>query len=330
MHKESILKADSIDEVNADDDVGVMVVEWMVSLSSGEVSEAVIQEHAQWLKADPNHMLAWQKLQQNLAPTSEVLASNQSSQHIAASRAALKSPKRRNFIKNSVIVFGSGSIAYMSNRNFPILEVMADAYTATGERKTVRLADGSTVTLNARSAIDVSFTDTQRNIFLRTGECIVDVKPDIDRPFSVETKQGKVRALGTRYLVKQDQDRSFAHVLLHHVEVNIQNGKSQQLQSGESIWFDSQAFYGVQKNSDAIAAWAEGVLDIRDQTMEEVINAIRPYRKGFIRLSPQVQNLRVYGVFPLDDIDHIFKSLAETFPIKLNHYGPWLVVIEPK
>jgi len=329
MHNEHQLKLNSDEDIiKQDATVEEKVVDWMVALSSGEINGTLIQEHQKWLDADPAHQQAWQKLQKNLKPASTISASYQSTQYIAASRAALKTPRRR-FLKHSMVLIGSGSIAYAANRTLPILEIMADAYTATAERKTIQLSDGSKVMLNARSAIDISFTATERTIKLRKGECIVDVNPDKKRPFIVETKHGNVLARGTRYLVKQGQDRTFAYVLEHHVEVSTNSGQSLQLRSGESTWFDSLTYYGVQINSDAIAAWAEGVLDIRDQTMSEVINTIRPYRKGFIRLPPQLQQLRVYGVFPLNDTDHILKSLAETFPIKLNYYGPWLVVIEP-
>jgi transmembrane sensor len=310
--------------------IAEQAVDWMVRLSADKPTEALIQAHAEWLQADEAHHVAWQTLQAQLAPTSKFLDPQYSRQHSIAARVALESPKRRRFLKHTALALSSVSVAYVTNRNLPLMETMADAYTATGERKTIQLTDGSAVMLNARSAIDIRYTSTQRTIVLQLGECIVDVKAETNRPFVVEISHGHVRALGTRFLVKQDAHRSFAHVIEHSVEVTTQYGLSQTLQPNQSIWFDSQMHYGVEYSSNAIAAWAKGILDIRDQTMAEVIQAIQPYRKGLIRLSPEVAQLRVYGVFHLDNTDHILQSLAEVFPIKLRSFSSWLVFIDKK
>ncbi|MCF6196579.1 MAG: FecR domain-containing protein, partial [Emcibacter sp.] len=73
--------------------------------------------------------------------------------------------------------------------------------TATGEQRTVQLADGSTVYLNTHSKIKVDFSGDIRKIHLLQGEARFDVAKDKNRPFIVETSRGNIRAVGTSFNV---------------------------------------------------------------------------------------------------------------------------------
>jgi transmembrane sensor len=61
-----------------------------------------------------------------------------------------------------------------------------------------------------------------------------------------------------------------------------------------------------------------------------VVEALRPYCRGFVRVAPDVRSLRVQGVFPLDDPERTFNALAETLPIRVDRYSPWLTLISKK
>ncbi|MNP70565.1 fec operon regulator FecR [compost metagenome] len=67
-----------------------------------------------------------------------------------------------------------------------------------------------------------------------------------------------------------------------------------------------------------------------DEPLENVVAALRPYTRGFVRLAPEVRDLRVQGVFPLNDPARTFAALAETLPIRVDHYSPWLTLIRAK
>ncbi|MDT4829116.1 hypothetical protein FQZ97_625300 [compost metagenome] len=59
-----------------------------------------------------------------------------------------------------------------------------------------------------------------------------------------------------------------------------------------------------------------------------MVEALRPYHRGLIRVAPAVRPLRVQGVYPLDDPERALTALAETLPIRVSHYGPWLTLID--
>jgi transmembrane sensor len=76
------------------------------------------------------------------------------------------------------------------------------------------------------------------------------------------------------------------------------------------------------------ASWTDGRVDVRDEPLGDLIDALRPYRAGLLRISPQAARIRVYGSFPLDDSDRTLVSLSETLPIRVDSFGGWLTRID--
>jgi transmembrane sensor len=74
--------------------------------------------------------------------------------------------------------------------------------TAPGERKEFTLRDGSRVTLDADSALNVDFTPSGRSLNLARGEAFFQVAKDPARPFVVSASGTQVRAIGTEFDVR--------------------------------------------------------------------------------------------------------------------------------
>ena len=68
-----------------------------------------------------------------------------------------------------------------------------------GEQRTVVLTDGSVVELNSRSKIKVDYTDHERAVDLLHGQALFRVAKDPKRPFTVESDETLVRAIGTQF-----------------------------------------------------------------------------------------------------------------------------------
>src|SRR3546814_15029131 len=79
--------------------------------------------------------------------------------------------------------------------------------TATGEILRVPLRDGSAVTLNSNSEIDVDFDEGIRHVRLLRGEALFDVAKDSSRPFVVEADSTRVTAVGTSFTVHRVSGR---------------------------------------------------------------------------------------------------------------------------
>lgn len=78
-----------------------------------------------------------------------------------------------------------------------IRHVRADHRTSTGEQRTITLADGSTVQLNAETGLSVTWTQNVRRLVLHQREAFFTIAPDQASPFEMEAGGGTVRALGT-------------------------------------------------------------------------------------------------------------------------------------
>ncbi|HMN79021.1 MAG TPA: FecR domain-containing protein, partial [Burkholderiaceae bacterium] len=171
------------------------------------------------------------------------------------------------------------------------------------------------------------FDGGQRLIRLRAGRLAVRVARD-GRPFIVETAQGRVQALGTRFTVAQLAGRSEVTVLEHSVRVTVTGGLDRALASGEGAVFDGDRIELLPRDARARSAWTDGVLDVRDEPLAAVIDALRPYQHGLIRISPEAGRLRVFGVFPLDRPEQVLQDLVDTQPIRVRRWGRWVTLID--
>ncbi|KIU53897.1 iron dicitrate transport regulator FecR [Pseudomonas putida] len=311
-------------------------VDWLLRLESVPPGDARHQAFEAWLSASPSNRHAWQRvnalLSQPLASLEEAEARSPG-QRQAASRSLLAAPVhgRRKVLGGGLAMLllglGAGGIA---NRLTPLEGLFADLHSATGERKRVTLADGSELLLNARSAVDIRFDAAQRRVLIREGEVLVRVAADAARPFVIATAHGEARALGTQFLVRQSRDHSLVAVQQHSVRLTTRGGASSVVEEGQAARFDAQGIHPEAVSLRSRADWQSGQLVVHDEPLGEVVEVLRRYRPGLLRISPQAAQVRVFGVFSLDDSDATLHALAETLPIRLEQYGGWLTRIETR
>ncbi|MGH8486440.1 MAG: FecR domain-containing protein, partial [Pseudomonas sp.] len=237
---------------------------------------------------------------------------------------------RRELLRSFAAVGLLGGGLWLSARSQLGETLLADLRTAKGERRHFTLADGSRLSLNANSAVDLQFDTQQRLLILHQGELVIQVAPDAQRPLRVRTAQGEVRALGTRFLVSQQAEATRVVVLEHAVRARLYNGAEQDIQEGQAALLHAQRIEPLGNGELHRTDWLSGRLNVLDDSLDAVVEALRPYYRGFVRVDPAVRALRVQGVFPLDEPQRAFAALAETLPLRVDHYSPWLTVIGTK
>ena len=309
-------------------------IDWMLRLESGHACPSQRQVFKAWLAESPEHLAAWQRVAGVLkSPVADLKSVDRRSpgQLRAARQALLSSPSvtGKGVFKSGllIVLLGLGA-AGIANRDTPLMGLLADQHTATGERKTIELADGSRLTLNARSAVDIEFSAGQRRVHLREGALQVDVAADAQRPFVVSTAQGQVRALGTRFMVRQGEDESVASVQQHSVQLDTLGGQQLRVANGHAASFTANQIDPQTATARSQADWVDGRVELHDEPLAALVDALRPYQRGLLRISPEAAKVRVYGVFPLDDTSQTLSALAQTLPITVTRYGPWLTVID--
>lgn len=313
------------------DPIAEAAIDWLVRLDSGSVVPEEQAAFARWLRADPRHEAAWRTIgglfEQPLAELRRAEAHLPGQRR--AARLALLAPARRKVLRNSaasLLLLALGG--YVLNRQQPLAELVADLRTGTGERRRLELADGSILTLNAQSAVDLQFSGRSRLVLLRRGQLLVEAAAQPERPLIVGTEHGEVHTLGSRFAVRRTDAYSELAVLERSVQVTNTAGQVQRIAAGRAARYDAAGIAPLAGSAVALAAWSEGVLDVRDRPLAEVVADLRPYTRSYLRISPKAGSLRVFGVFPLDDPGGTLAALAETQPIVVRSFGGLLTRIE--
>ena len=298
---------------------------WLTRLHDEDVTEADRHAFDAWCHADPRHAVAIERMR-GLWGSLDTLPAKPA--RIALNRAF--TPQR----SRGVQVTGALGVvlcAWLGLQHLPVW--MADQRTGVGERRQVVLEDGSRLQLNSNSAVDVKFDGHQRVIELLQGELWVDVAKDAQRPFVVRTDQGTATALGTRYLVKRAENgTTLVTVIESTVAVKGDSSEGVKVAAGQRSILDHGQAQAPQPigNSDP-DAWTRGLLKVNDQPLDEVLQSLASYRHGLVRFDPQaLKNLRVSGVFKLDDTTAALAALADNLPIQVEYFTDLLVVVKPR
>ncbi|MFJ4345508.1 FecR family protein [Pseudomonas sp. NPDC089401] len=315
------------------DAISEQAIDWMVALNARTPDDALLQRLGHWLQQDPAHQQAWDRLQRRLGrPIATLRALEQRAPgQTAEARQVLLQPthSRREVLAALASVGLFGGALWGAWRSDATQNWLADLHTASGERRSFTLADGSRLSLNSASAVDLYFDPAQRLLVLRRGELLIQVAADPKRPLRVRTAQGQVQALGTRFLVSQEPAATRVVVLEHSVRASLPDGRWLDLRQGQAALLRSNLIEPLADEQQQRAAWVNGHLEVLDEPLHVVIDALRPYQRGYVRVAPAVRNLRVQGVFPLDHPEEAVAALAEALPISIEHYGPWLTLIGP-
>jgi len=308
-------------------------IQWMVRLRSGHVSAEQQRAFEHWMAGDARRAQAWARLAGGVdAPYAALRAVDARLPGQAReAREVLLRPSRRHALRALMLAVPAGGALVMADRFVPLGAFTADLSTGTAERRVFTLDDGSTVTLNARSMVDVAFSDDVRLLRLREGEIDVQVAREPSRPLIVSTAQGTARALGTRFAVRQEPDRTCVTVLAHSVELRAsRSGERATLQAGEAAGVTAEAIDRLDPAQAGGGEWVQGQLVVSRQPLAQVVAALQRYRRGVLRVAPEVATLPVQGVFPLDDVDRALSALAETLPVRVARLGPWLTTVSAR
>ncbi|OAI11231.1 hypothetical protein A1507_03265 [Methylomonas koyamae] len=303
--------------------------EWFALFGSGEAHQDDTAKWQAWLAAHPDHRAAWARV--------EFYTDKFRALPPKAAYAALDAPDlyRRRAIKNLLLLGAVGLGSWQVSRSGIWHEWTADYQTAAGESQTLALPDGSTAILDSGSALNLAFSADWRRLQLLSGEIYIETAPDQSgrqRPFVVDTEDGRVRALGTRFSVSQQQGGSRVAVFADAVEIQPAHGSvpKQVLRAGQQTAFSANRIETVQSNPLDRPAWTQGVLIADDMPLGEFLLQLSRYRRGYVTCSPEIAGLRIVGSFPLQDTDHILASLEAALPIKLSHPLPYWVKVLPR
>ncbi|MFT4249264.1 MAG: FecR domain-containing protein [Pseudomonas sp.] len=313
--------------------VADQAAEWLTLLMSGENNEEQHRRWRQWRGAHPDHERAWQHVEA-VTQRMKVLESGVGYRVLSpyASPASRSRRKLLNaFLWGGVAIGGGGLLV---SRTPAVQRTLATHRTGAGEQRSFILHDGSNVTLDTASAIDVRFDGEYRLLRLVEGEVFVVTAhalggPEDRRPFLVKTAEGCIRALGTRFSVRQWNGRTSVSVLESAVEITPSAGGLPRIvRAGEHASFTRQAIAPPRALAESDNAWMRGQIVAENMRLSDFLQELERYRPGLVRYDPAVADLHLSGVFPLRDTDRILATLPNVLPVQVRLRTRWWVSVE--
>lgn len=307
-----------------------VAAQWLVRLRDGALSAAEQQAFDAWRDSHPAHREAWRRAElvcQAMAIVPPALRQQQPQE------------QRRRTVKQLAMLIACAAPPLLLASRSPWWESWrAGVSTGTGEIRHMPLPDGSRLAMNTATAIDVAFDDTTRLIVLHAGEIHLRSAPDpatVARPLIVRSANGSVRALGTRFSVREEGGlfSPRTHVCVTQGAVEIVPSQAHQaartIGSGWQTSFDANAVAGVAAAPAGSEAWLQGVLIAERTPLGEVLAQLARYRQGVVRCDPAVARLPVDGIFQLNDTDRILALLQVSLPIRVSLRTPYWVSVGP-
>lgn len=300
-------------------------VDWLLQLQDCPDDDALHERFQAWLAADPARSVVYDRARRAIGDASHLLSSDLE----FTRKAAHKPVARTRTVATAIALLAAGSATFYL-MDGP-MRLRADILSDVAKPRAVTLSDGSTVNLNAHSAIAIRMHAGERRVTLLRGEAYFEVAADPARPFVVEAGHGTTTALGTAFDVNLTGDHTRIVVTEHAVMVASLSGdtQTQRVPENHEISYDTQGRLGTVEPADAMAtAWRQGRLVFEDKPLSAVIEEISRYLPGRIVIpQSQLSERRISGSLDLTAPQAALDGFADAIGIRITRLGPYLTVL---
>ncbi|WP_298652177.1 FecR domain-containing protein [uncultured Proteiniphilum sp.] len=189
-----------------------------------------------------------------------------------------------------------------------------------GKRSFLTLADGTQIWINSgtRLVYPSVFPDDKREIFV-DGEIYIDVQPDYNRPFIVQTSDMNVRVLGTEFNVQAYQTDGQKRVVLKSGSVKISSDISKEeivLQPAEM--YEATGTNVIVKPVDInnYISWIEGMYICESERLDYILTRLSRYYGKEITVDKKAAGLKCNGKLDLkESLNDVLTILKYIVPI---------------
>lgn len=301
---------------------------WFLKLQHAEPDHPDRSQFEYWLMQSAMHQEAYQAISQTWqdfdSPKKvEVLAD-------AMQRKKLDDDiKRRSKVASlakfaSILVLGFCAVfAYQAWQQQPLMHVAQSSQV--GHIVSQYLPDGTQLTLDARSKVEVTYYRDKRLVKLKQGQAVFEVVKDQARPFVVESANARVTVKGTRFLVNQLNHKTY--VAVDHGKVLVESLDSQgNTAAGKVVLTNGQvAEIGstplprqLNRNALNMFEFMQGRVIFEDANLNEVAETVSRYRS-----TPLTSNVQRYvgitAVIQTKEMEKFIQSLPQVADVTLKH-----------
>jgi transmembrane sensor len=316
-------------------------VRWIVRLQSGAVTGDDRRAFDAWLAAQPEHRSEFEqvsKMWTTLDDARSLLSEEiDKSEVLWAHHAAHRQSASRWLWWTRAATVGSVLALLLATAWWWTGLPETVLYeTAKGAPRQETLADGSIVTLNTDTKLTVQMSRAERLIRLERGEAWFTVSHDERRPFTVQAANGRIRDIGTQFIVTKsalDVQVSVWEGLVE-VDAHATDGAPSHpvtLHGGQQLSYgtDGRLSGVVAFDQSTVGSWREGKLIFRSQPLKQVLAEVARYGTEDIRLlDPSLDAFPVSGVFNIQDIEQAMHTLQASLPIRVRRVHDHLIIVE--
>lgn len=184
--------------------------------------------------------------------------------------------------------------------------------TEAGEVRTVSLADGSQVTLGARTELVEVFAAQGWRVELSEGDAVFEIVSDQNRVFTVHAGPMTVSVLGTDFEIVRGRSRVQVSVLEGLVRAEPRDGLAVELAAGERIVREADGrIYEERFEPAAAARWRDLRLVYRDAPLGRIVEDLNRYHPPGVTLEDrELAVLRVTTSFRADQLEAALAGIA--------------------
>lgn len=201
--------------------------------------------------------------------------------------------------------------------------------TPVGTIAPVVLADGSRITLDSNTQIQVALEAHQRLVRLDRGEALFEVAKDLSRPLIVQVADKRVTVVGTAFSVQRDADD--IKVLVKQGRVRVEGDSHHSGDNAMELEPGGEASTHLGKiivdrigipEVERALSWREGYLEFQETPLPQAVAEFNRYREQRIEIDdPRLNSIRIGGRFRCTDVDAFLALLEQGFPVTVMRNG---------
>lgn len=338
----------------ASDNVEAEALAWVVQLNGDEVTEKDLLAFREWVRRSPAHEREVRELAKIWSDLNILTAMDEPIREADKIYKGLRRSSRLKYWRPRLAIGGGVLAAILAVSTISILPRTAvnDApivaahvsvpivfKSEIGEQQKHILDDGSDITLNTNSHIEIDFSKTQRTVRLLKGEALFSVAHEESRPFLVFADEGIVRAVGTEFSVRLKDEAIGVIVSEGSVELSAlsptkpnirpvlgQEDKTTKVASlgvitaGQSAKIqDAKASVSLQSIEQIKAkhSWQDGNLTFVGEPLQYVVDEVGRYTDLTIIIDDPALASRAFGgVLKIGKTEQLFRVLKAQYGIE--------------
>jgi transmembrane sensor len=337
--------------VPADRSSAEAAARWVVRLDRDNVSDEERRAFEAWRSRSAENAAAYERA---LAAMHVFDASAEDASLDALRRAALRYQSERSWlglraVAAALVLLVAGVGTFIVARDGgPVASLYekgaADYVTRRGEKLDVTLPDGSALTLNTETDLDVVFDGRRRTVEVLRGQAFFNVAKDPSRPFVVVAGGKQIVAVGTAFDVRLDQGRVEVQLVEGHVVVENaepagsaspparDSTESVHLNPGEAlVATDTQVVRTAADDQQRLLKWRDGLIEFDNTSLADAVAEFNRYSAQTISIDhPKIATLPISGVFRTNSQRKFLEAVTSLHPVTIEYRGTDRFALVPR